>query len=179
MLHLRDYFVKTNIKISSSLVDSILSDVPNIKFAGNKDYAIDYSQPLMNEIVFDNQLDNFVKEFSAFKTLLKIDPFTHVPWHLDESLKRKSTINIVISNSENNSTYFTDAKQVEDLNYKKFNTWLCPYEYGVPVLVNVTNKLHCVFNCSSSHRLVLSICTEKIEYNDLIEWFERNGCIDG
>jgi hypothetical protein len=176
MLNFKDFFVKTNIKLNPVVIDTILKDLPDIEFIGNKEYAINYSKPLSNQLTFDNQLDEFVKEFSPLIVLLKIDPFTHVPWHLDENSERKSTINIMVSNSANNNTYFTDATTYEDLNYKKFNTWLCPYEYGVPVLMNVTQKLHCVFNCSAEHRLLLSICTKKISHAELVDWFDTRGC---
>lgn len=172
MSNLDEYFHETKVIIDKEVLETIKTTVSSYNFIGNANFAINYSEPIVSNFKFNNLLDNFLDEFSAFTVILKINPYTHVPWHFDESSKRRSTINIILDDYCDNATYFTDAKNYQELNYNKFNTWVCPYKYQTPMIVNVAEKLHCVFNCNDSYRLVLSICSDKISHYDTIQWFK-------
>lgn len=142
-------------------------------------YADDFTLSLSPEI------DEFISEFKCYVAITRIMPASHLIWHKDIHPQRTCVINVPLKSYEDHTTYITDQDILKafesrsafpdpnNTGIKIHRPYKIPYIYKKPYLINVSEKYHCVFNCSDEYRYLLGIQTGELTYQQGVDYFKN------
>lgn len=136
------------------------------------------------EIPLDPSLDKFISDFKCTMSIVRIVPASYLIWHKDISPHRTCAINVPLKDYVDHRTYITEQDIMksfghrndfpeEQKNIKIHRPYQIPYNYKHPYLINVSEKFHCVFNCSDEYRYLLGIQTGEIAYQEAQGYFKN------
>ena len=127
---------------------------------------------------FGNALNDFIKEFRSTMTILKVPPFSHVPWHIDINPCRRCVINVPIMIYPKSLTFVTTAElKIGEVIGDEYTTYKIPYELKKLYLLN-SQKYHSVFNFDNNPRYVISFCSEFITYPEALMYFKNKNLVN-
>jgi hypothetical protein len=169
--NLDDYFQDINLKLNIDTVKKYRESANHLVFNYNQ-IAGGYSS-VKKIASFDNVLDDFINEYSASLTMIKVPKQSYLSWHRDSTPVRSSCINVILDDYQNHMTYFSDLATGTDFIHTTNKIWQCTYSFLTPKIVNVHQRIHCVFNSSEQDRYVLCINTNKLTYTDTVKWFDK------
>jgi hypothetical protein len=180
-----DLFSELNITIPTDAVNFIKNFIEKT----NKDNT--WLWPLTtlpNTYILNDELRNidcsffineFVIDWNATLSILKIPPNSYVPWHIDVMPTRKCVINTPLISYSNSLTFVTNAP-VPDTNLCKdieYNTFKMPYMSDKVYLLN-SQRYHSVFNFDDDIRYVISFCSEFLNYQEACKYFKDKELIN-
>lgn len=146
-----------------------LTTLPNTYILNDELRNIDCS-PFINEFVID---------WNATLSILKVPPNSYVPWHIDVMPTRKCVINTSLTLYPNSLTFVTNAPG-PDTNLCKdieYNTFKMPYLSDKVYLLN-SQRYHSVFNFDDDIRYVISFCSEFLNYQEACKYFKDKELIN-
>jgi hypothetical protein len=175
----RDLFTELNISLS----DDVMTKLNNLAL------TLHYNQrSILNHytdaftLSLGSDIDNFISKFNCSMAITRIEPASHLIWHKDISQSRTCVINIPLKEYKDQTTYITNQdilKAIDSRNsypdkdnvIKSHRPYIIPYNYKKLYLINVSEKYHCVFNCSNEYRYLLGIQTGDITYQEGLDYF--------
>ena len=181
----QDLFAELDIALSDDVMlelNNLALTLPYNRRSILNQYTNDFTLSLGSEI------DTFISKYSCDMAITRIEASSHLIWHKDISQSRTCVINIPLKKYSNQTTYITNQDILKSLDtrnsYPEENNvvkihrpHIIPYSYKKPYLINVTEKYHCVFNCSDEHRYLLGIQTGKISYQQALDYFINLGLV--
>jgi len=128
---------------------------------------------------FGKIINDFVKDWTATLSILKVPPNRNVPWHLDVQPGRRCVLNTPIMTYPKSYTFVTDAPltDADILINTSYHTYKMPYELKKIYLLN-SQRYHTVFNCSNESRYVISFCSEFITYIEAVQYFKDKNLVN-
>lgn len=127
---------------------------------------------------FGNAMNDFIKEFYSTLTILKVPPFSHVPWHIDVDPCRRCVINVPITMYPKSLTFVTTASlKIGEDTGDNYSTYKIPYELKKMYLLN-SQKYHSVFNFDNNSRYVISFCSEFTTYPEALMYFKNKNLVN-
>jgi hypothetical protein len=180
-----DLFSELNITIPADAVNFIKTFIEKANKDNNWLWS---STTLPNTYILNTELRNidcsspineFVIDWGATLTILKIPPNSHVPWHIDISPFRRCVINTPLTLYSNSLTFVTNAP-TPDTNLCKdieYNTFKMPYHLDKVYLLN-SQRYHSVFNFDNDIRYVISFCSEFLNYQEACKYFKDKELIN-
>ena len=181
-----DLFKELNITLN----DDVMSQLNNLAI------TLPYNErSILNHYTDDfvlslsSEIDKFISDFKCTMAITRIKPASHLIWHTDISLSRTCVINIPLKEYKDQTTYITNQnilKAIDTRNsypdknnvIKIHRPYIIPYNYKKLYLINVSEKYHCVFNCSDEYRYLLGIQTGDISYQQGVEYFKNLNLTD-
>lgn len=181
----QDLFAELDIALSDDVMlelNNLALTLPYNRRSILNQYTDDFTLSLGFEI------DKFISKFSCDMAITRIEAASHLIWHKDISQSRTCVINIPLKEYKNQTTYITNQDILKSLDtrnsYPEENSvvkihkpHIIPYNYKKLYLINVTEKYHCVFNCSDEHRYLLGIQTGEINYQQALDYFTNLGLV--
>lgn len=180
-----DKFAEINIELSDSVIsqlNELALSLPYNERSILTHYTDDFILPL------DSVIDKFIIDFRCDMAITRIVPECDLIWHKDIHPQRHCVINIPLKNYVNQITYITDKDILKsfdnrnsypnkNINNRIYKPYQIPYNYKKPYLINVREKYHCVFNLTNEYRYLLGIQTDKLSYQEGVDYFKNLGLI--
>lgn len=177
----QDLFTELNIALS----DDVMSQLNNLAVTlpyNERSILNQYTDNFVLPLNFE--IDNFISKFNCSMAITRIEPASHLIWHKDISLSRTCVINIPLKEYNDQTTYITNQDILKALDtrnsypdkdnvIKIHRPYIIPYNYKKLYLINVSEKYHCVFNCSDEYRYLLGIQTGDISYQEGLDYFKN------
>jgi hypothetical protein len=133
----------------------------------------------LRTIDFGTYINEFINDFRATLSILKVPPNSNVPWHIDVNPTRRCVINTPLTEYPKSLTFVTSAP-VPDTNLCKdttYHTFKIPYLINKVYLLN-SQRYHSVFNFDNNIRYVTSFCSEFLNYQEACNYFKDKKIIN-
>lgn len=127
---------------------------------------------------FGKIINDFIKNFQAGASLLKVLPFKHVFWHIDVNELRRCVLNTQIS-GDNSYTFVSNCSAPSEglvSDDSEYSTYRIPYRKNKSYLLN-SQKHHSVFNTGEETIYIISFCSNLISYKESLEYFKEKGLV--
>ena len=173
-------------ELSISLSDDVMSRLNDLSISleyNERSILTHYTNNF--KMLLEPSLDKFISDFKCTMAITRIKPASHLIWHKDISPFRTCVINLPLKNYVNHITYITNQDIMKSFGYRNAHPeeqtdvpiihrpHQIPYNYKKMYLTNVSEKYHCVFNCSDEYRYLLGIQTGEVTYQQAREYFNN------